>query len=180
MSLRKLHVGILRLVNFFSFNWKIIWRVIACDEIILGIWIFYYFSLVANVSLSLIVTTFSKILSFVTVLCTIYSTAVTIREKQQSIGYKVEDAPAKSIPIRPLWVVWVEIQRDLRLQILFISFLFFFYLNFLCSLVLTVLEPSPYYYFFFLSGYVLDTDVRLLAQYPRPTQAWRCCQLYKL
>lgn len=154
MSLRKLHVGILRLVNFFSFNWKIIWRVIACDEIILGIWIFYYFSLVANVSLSLIVTTFSKILSFVTVLCTIYSTAVTIREKQQSIGYKVEDAPAKSIPIRPLWVVWVEIQRDLRLQILFISFLFFFISIFYVALSWLCWSQVPIIIiFFFLDMY---------------------------
>lgn len=154
MSLRKLHVGILRLVNFFSFNWKIIWRVIACDEIILGIWIFYYFSLVANVSLSLIVTTFSKILSFVTVLCTIYSTAVTIREKQQSIGYKVEDAPAKSIPIRPLRVVWVEIQRDLRLQILFISFLFFFISIFYVALSWLCWSQVPIIIiFFFLDMY---------------------------
>lgn len=154
MSLRKLHVGILRLVNFFSFNWKIIWRVIACDEIILGIWIYYYFSLVANVSLSLIVTTFSKILSFVTVLCTIYSTAVTIREKQQSIGYKVEDAPAKSIPIRPLWVVWVEIQRDLRLQILFISFLFFFISIFYVALSWLCWSQVPIIIiFFFLDMY---------------------------
>lgn len=154
MSLRKLHVGILRLVNFFSFNWKIIWRVIACDEIILGIWIFYYFSLVANVSLSLIVTTFSKILSFVTVLCTIYSTAVTIREKQQSIGYKVEDAPVKSIPIRPLRVVWVEIQRDLRLQILFISFLFFFISIFYVALSWLCWSQVPIIIiFFFLDMY---------------------------
>lgn len=154
MSLRKLHVGILRLVNFFSFNWKIIWRVIACDEIILGIWIFYYFSLVANVSLSLIVTTFSKILSFVTVLCTIYSTAVTIREKQQSIGYKVEDAPAKSIPIWPLRVVWVEIQWDLRLQILFISFLFFFISIFYVALSWLCWSQVPIIIiFFFLDMY---------------------------
>lgn len=154
MSLRKLHVGILLPVNFFSFNWKIIWRVIACDEIILGIWIFYYFSLVANVSLSLIVTTFSKILSFVTVLCTIYSTAVTIREKQQSIGYKVEDAPAKSIPIRPLRVVWVEIQRDLRLQILFISFLFLFFSIFYVALSWLCWSRVPIIIiFFFLDMY---------------------------